>query len=117
VKGHRSGWCWHQFQARFNGERPAEVVRCVGPARPLSRNTQLAQEPRNRLREQEGSLMAKKRRNAHQGQFADSAAYAALSKEGKSLLEALRAFGREEILVEAHPGRFVNVRLTPFRRD
>jgi hypothetical protein len=58
------------------------------------------------------SLMAKKRRNAHQGQFADSAAYAALSKEGKSLLEALQAFGREEILVEVEPGRVVNVRLS-----
>jgi DNA repair protein RadD len=21
-KGHRSGWCWHQYQARFKGERP-----------------------------------------------------------------------------------------------
>jgi DNA repair protein RadD len=21
-KGHRSGWCWHQYQARFRGERP-----------------------------------------------------------------------------------------------
>jgi DNA repair protein RadD len=22
AKGHRSGWCWHQYQARFNGEPP-----------------------------------------------------------------------------------------------
>ena len=56
--------------------------------------------------------MAKKRLPLHQRQFADSAAYAALSKEGKSLLEALQAFGREEILVEERPGRFVKVKLS-----
>ena len=56
--------------------------------------------------------MAKsKRRPLHQGQFADSAAYGALSNDGKSLLEMLQAFGRKEILVEVEPGRFVNVRL------
>jgi hypothetical protein len=56
--------------------------------------------------------MAKKRRTAHQGQIADSAAYAALSKDGKSVFKALQAFGREEIVVEVEPGRFVNVRLS-----
>jgi hypothetical protein len=57
--------------------------------------------------------MAKKHRNAHQGQLADSAAYAALSRESRSLLESLRAFGSDdEILVEMTPGRFVNVRLS-----
>jgi hypothetical protein len=56
--------------------------------------------------------MAKKRRPAHQKQFADSAAYAVLSNEGKSLLEMLQAFGREEILVEAAPGHFVKVKLS-----
>jgi hypothetical protein len=57
--------------------------------------------------------MAKKRRPAHQKQFADSAAYAVLSNEGKSLLEMLQAFGREEIiLVEAAAGRFVKVKLS-----
>jgi hypothetical protein len=56
--------------------------------------------------------MAKKRRTAHQGQIADSAAYAAPSKDGKSVFKALQAFGREEIVVEVEPGRFVNVRLS-----
>jgi hypothetical protein len=56
--------------------------------------------------------MAKKRRPAAQRQFADSAAYAALSNNGKSLLELLQAFGREEILVEETPGRFVKVSLS-----
>ena len=56
--------------------------------------------------------MSKKSRPAHQGQFADSAAYAVLSNEGKSLLEMLQALGREEILVEAAAGRFVKVKLS-----
>jgi hypothetical protein len=56
--------------------------------------------------------MAKKRRPAHQGPFADSAAYAVLSNEGKSLLEMLQASGGEEILVEAAAGRFVKVKLS-----
>ena len=46
------------------------------------------------------------------GPIEGSAAYVALSEEGKSLLEALQAFGREEILVEVEPGRVVNVRLS-----
>jgi hypothetical protein len=56
--------------------------------------------------------MAKKHRNAHQGQLADSAAYAALSENGKEFLRALQASGRKEILVEAEPGLFVKVRLS-----
>ena len=56
--------------------------------------------------------MAKKHRNAHQGRLADSAAYAALSENGKAFLTALQASGRKEILVEAEPGRFVKVRLS-----
>jgi hypothetical protein len=56
--------------------------------------------------------MAKNRRPAHQGQLADSAAHSALSNDGKSLLETLQAFGREEILVEESPGRFVKVKLS-----
>jgi hypothetical protein len=56
--------------------------------------------------------MAKKLRSEHQGQFADSAAYAALSENGKSFLRALQASGRREIRVEVEPGRVVNVRLS-----
>ncbi len=56
--------------------------------------------------------MAKKRHPIPQSQFADSAAYAVLSNEGKSLLETLHAFRREEVLVKERPGRFVNVRLS-----
>jgi hypothetical protein len=56
--------------------------------------------------------MAKKGRAAHQREFAHSAAYAALSNDGKSLLETLQAFGREEILVEERPGCFVKVKLS-----
>jgi hypothetical protein len=56
--------------------------------------------------------MVKKMRTAHHGQIADSAAYAVLSNEGKSLLETLQAFGRDEILVEERPGRFVKVKLS-----
>jgi hypothetical protein len=54
--------------------------------------------------------MAKKRR--HVGQLVDSAAYAALSGNGRAFLRALQASGRKEILVEVEPGRFVNVRLS-----
>jgi hypothetical protein len=56
--------------------------------------------------------MAKKHHLIPQSQVADSAAYALLSNEGKSLLETLQAFGREEILVEERPGRFVKVKLS-----
>jgi hypothetical protein len=56
--------------------------------------------------------LAKKLRTTHHGQIADSAAFAALSKDGKSVFKALQAFGREEIVVEVEPGRFVNVRLS-----
>ena len=56
--------------------------------------------------------MAKKPRNAHQGQLADSAAYAALSENGKAFLRALQASGRKDILAEAEPGQFVKVRLS-----
>jgi len=34
VKGHRSGWCWHQFQARFNGERPPKWFDALAPRDP-----------------------------------------------------------------------------------
>jgi hypothetical protein len=56
--------------------------------------------------------MSKRRRNAHQEQFADSAAYAALSGDGRSLLEVIQASGRKEIRVEVGPGRFVNFKLS-----
>jgi hypothetical protein len=54
--------------------------------------------------------MAKKRHLVPQCEVAGSVAYAVLSNEGKSLLETLPAFGREEILVEERPGRFVKVK-------
>jgi hypothetical protein len=56
--------------------------------------------------------VAKKRHPIPQSQFADSVAYAVLSNEGKSLLETLHAFRREEVLVKERSGRFVNVRLS-----
>jgi DNA repair protein RadD len=34
VKGHKSGWCWHQFQARFQGERPPKWFETLAPREP-----------------------------------------------------------------------------------
>jgi hypothetical protein len=56
--------------------------------------------------------MAKKGVCVHWEAFADSAAYAALSENGKAFLRSLQASGRKEILIEVEPGRFVNVRLS-----
>ena len=33
-KGHRSGWCWHQYQARFRGERPPKWFELLTPREP-----------------------------------------------------------------------------------
>ena len=33
-KGHRSGWCWHQYQARFRGERPPKWFDLLTPREP-----------------------------------------------------------------------------------
>jgi DNA repair protein RadD len=33
-KGHRSGWCWHQYQARFRGERPPKRFELLTPREP-----------------------------------------------------------------------------------
>jgi DNA repair protein RadD len=33
-KGHRSGWCWHQFQARFKGEQPPKWFEALTPREP-----------------------------------------------------------------------------------
>jgi hypothetical protein len=55
--------------------------------------------------------MAKKHGHPHRGQVANSAAYAALSENGRAFLGALQESGREEILIGVEPGRFVNVRL------
>jgi hypothetical protein len=53
-----------------------------------------------------------KQRRSGRPLFADSAAYAALSEGGRSLLGALQASDRKQILVEVEPGRFINVRLS-----
>jgi DNA repair protein RadD len=34
LKGHKSGWCWHQFQARFPGERPSKWFETLAPREP-----------------------------------------------------------------------------------
>jgi hypothetical protein len=34
VKGHKSGWCWHQYQARFLGERPPKWFETLAPREP-----------------------------------------------------------------------------------
>jgi len=34
TKGHRSGWCWHQYQARFKGERPPKWFELLTPREP-----------------------------------------------------------------------------------
>jgi DNA repair protein RadD len=33
-KAHRSGWCWHQYQARFRGERPPKWFELLTPREP-----------------------------------------------------------------------------------
>ena len=33
-KGHRSGWCWHQYQARFKGERSPNWFETLTPREP-----------------------------------------------------------------------------------
>jgi DNA repair protein RadD len=33
-KGHKSGWCWHQFQARFKGEKPPKWFEMLAPREP-----------------------------------------------------------------------------------
>jgi DNA repair protein RadD len=34
TKGLRSGWCWHQYQARFNGERAPKWFELLTPREP-----------------------------------------------------------------------------------
>lgn len=33
-KGHKSGWCWHQYQARFRGERSPKWFEILEPRQP-----------------------------------------------------------------------------------
>jgi DNA repair protein RadD len=33
-KGYVSGWCWHQFQARFKGEKPPKWFETLAPSEP-----------------------------------------------------------------------------------
>jgi DNA repair protein RadD len=64
-KGHRSGW-WHKYQERFKGERPPKWFDLLTAREPsLSRDSQLAQEPRHRLRQGEARpwLSGEKRKN------------------------------------------------------
>ena len=60
-KGYASGWCWHQFQARFKGERPPKWFETAGSARALDHDQKLAQASRNRVRarQRDGRVMAK----------------------------------------------------------
>ena len=59
TKGLRSGWCWHQYQARFNGERAPKWFELLNSTRAVYHDQQLAQEPRNRVRKKEGRVMAR----------------------------------------------------------
>ena len=43
-KGHRSGWCWHQYQERFRGERPPKWFETADAARAVHLNPKLVED-------------------------------------------------------------------------
>ena len=52
-KGHRSGWCWHQYQARFKGERPPKWFEILEPRQPSLTTMNWMKSRADRVRKEE----------------------------------------------------------------